>query len=219
MVGRTVLNPYTSQSIALCEHPAQGRGPDDQGASIGPQGLTSPARRVVRLAATVVAAGATVAMLGSAVAVFRYRVSVAPVLSASMRPAFAEGDAVITRRVPTSRIRPGDVIVFRPPNQTAAYSHRVTSVSGDPARPVLSTKGDANPAPDPWRIRLDGGSVAVVVTSVPEVGRALVAVHGRAARTGLLALAGLVLLVVGTRGILGPRPAARPAPTRRLHAA
>lgn len=181
------------------------------------QGRGARPRRTVGLAATALAAGVTLAMLGSAAAVFRYRLSVAPVLSASMRPAFGEGDAIVTRRVPAASVRAGDVIVFRPPNQAAAYSHRVTSVAGHRDRPVLTTRGDANPAPDPWQVRLEGDSVAVVVTSVPHVGRALVAVGATAPRTGLVAVSGLALLVVGTRSILGPRPAAR-APSRGAHA-
>lgn len=164
-------------------------------------------RRSVRIAATVLTACAAVAMLGAAGAIVAFDLSAQPVLTGSMRPSFGPGAAVITREVRASDIRPGDVIVFRPPNQAAEYAHRVASLTHDALGPVITTKGDANPAPDKWKARLVSDSVPVVVTSIPHAGRLMAAVQGPGARVALALFAGLVVLVVGTRRILGPRPA------------
>ena len=82
--------------------------------------------------------------------------AIQPVLSGSMRPTFSPGAVVITRSIPTSSIRPGDIILFVPPGDTSQYAHRVTSVSGPAGRPVITTKGDANPAPDGWHAQIVG---------------------------------------------------------------
>lgn len=129
------------------------------------------------------------AMMGVGIgAVLGYRVS--PVLTGSMRPTFGPGAAVVLRPIPVSSVRPGMIVEFVPPGQTAPYTHRVISVTGTPARPLIRTKGDANPAPDSWQVQLNGPEVNEVVGSVPYVGRAIVFAHQPGA---LLALIGLVL--------------------------
>lgn len=154
-------------------------------------------------------------MLAAAVGVFWFHLALQPVLSPSMRPTFDPGAAIISRSVPASDVRPGDVIVFRPPNRAAQYAHRIATVSGDPRHPAITTKGDANPAPDPWKFQLSAGSVPVVIASVPWVGRVMVALGGAGPRVGLAIFAGLVFFVVGTRSILAPRS---PRPVRARHA-
>ena len=154
-------------------------------------------------------------MLAAAVAVFWLHLAIQPVLSGSMRPAFGPGSAILTRSVPTAALRPGDVVVFRPPHQTAGYAHRVMSVTGDPRHPVITTKGDANPVADPWRAQISTSTVPVVIGSVPWVGRLMVGVRGGTARIALAALAGIVFFLVGTRSILGPRPSAVPTTSSR----
>lgn len=146
-------------------------------------------------------------MLAAAGAIVVFDLGAKPVLTGSMRPSFGPGAAIVTREVRASDVRTGDVIVFRPPNQAAEYAHRVVSLTDDPLGPVITTKGDANPAPDGWKARLVSDSVPVVVASIPHAGRLMVAVQGPGARVALALVAGLVVLVVGTRRILGPRPA------------
>jgi signal peptidase I len=176
-------------------------------------------RRTARTAGAVLTVAAAAAMLAAAAAVFWLHLAFQPVLSGSMRPAFAPGSVILTRSSPASQVKAGDVIVFRPPNHAAAYAHRVTSISGDPAHPVVTTKGDANPAADPWKAQLDGGPVPVVIWSVPAVGRVLVAAHSGGPRILLALFSGLVFLVIGTRSILGPVPSAPPTRLRPAHAA
>lgn len=152
----------------------------------------------------------TAAIALTAVAIFMLHISIQPVLSGSMRPTFDPGSAIITRPIPTRDLRSGDIIVFHPPGESSVYAHRVTSVSGPADRPVITTKGDANPAPDGWHAQIVASSVPLVIGSVPGFGRFLVAVEQRDPRLILLATAALVLCVFGARDILGPAPGAEP---------
>ncbi len=122
-----------------------------------------------------------------------YRLS--PVLSGSMRPTYASGDAVITRSVPVSSIRPGMIVEFVPPGETSPFAHRVLTVSGSPSNPVVTTKGDANPVPDAWHIRLSHPVAQEVVGVVPLVGRLMVG--ERRLGNGSFALCGIGFIVTG----------------------
>jgi len=133
-----------------------------------------------------------------------YRIS--PVLSASMVPAFGPGDVLVTELVPASRLRPGMVPVIVPPGETMPYAHRITTVQGPPDRPILTTKGDANPVPDTWHAQLATGEVPVVVRTVPEVGRVLLWMRGERYRSFGLLLVGLVATVAGLRLCTASRP-------------
>jgi signal peptidase I len=146
-----------------------------------------------------------VGMLLVAGLVFWFHIGIQPVLSGSMRPAFGAGSAVITRPLPVQAIRSGDVIVFTPPGETVPYAHRVLTVSGPADDRTITTKGDANRAPDPWRAKVDGPTVPQVVAAVPWVGTVLVSVHSAFVRAALVALIGLALCLVGTRVMLRPR--------------
>jgi signal peptidase len=181
--------------------------------SRSPLRLLAGARRLRHGLGTAVLGLATVALLGAAFALVGLHVSAQTVLTGSMRGTFDPGALVLTRPVAVSTVRPGDVIVFTPPGESAPYTHRVVTVSGHPEHPVLTTKGDANPSPDAWQARLTGTTVPKVFGSVPHVGRLLLALHGRGLHTALLALLGTVVAVSGTRLILGsPGPRHTPHP-------
>jgi signal peptidase I len=168
-------------------------------------------RLVLRATGLIATALAVAAMVATAAAVFVLHLAIQPVLSGSMRPTFSPGALVITRSIPTSSIRPGDIILFIPPGDTSQYAHRVTSVSGAADRPVITTKGDANPAPDGWHAQIVASSVPQVVGSIPGLGRIIVAVEQSGARLFLLAAAGLVFSVLGTKSILGSAPTCEPS--------
>src|SRR4051794_6710398 len=130
---------------------------------------TSAVAVVPAIAGRVARGALTTAIVGVVLAIgagkLVLHLGLAPVLTSSMRPSFAPGDAVVTRPVPVSRLRPGMVVVFVPPGHSSAYAHRIVAVDGPPSRPVLTTKGDANPAADHWRATLSGPTVPQVVTS------------------------------------------------------
>ncbi len=139
----------------------------------------------------------------TALAMLLFHVSIHPVLTGSMRPTFAPGWAIITKPMPVSQVRPGDIVLFKPPGEAAPYAHRVVTVTGSPAHPVITTKGDANPAPDLWHARLDGSTVSEVVGEVPGVGWVMVDIREQWSHVVLVALLGIGLCIVGTRAILG----------------
>jgi signal peptidase I len=157
-----------------------------------------------------------IVMVASAVGTFVLHVGISPILTGSMRGTFDPGAAIITRPVAMSSIRPGDVLVFTPPGHTDSYAHRVMTVTGDPSSPVITTKGDANPAPDTWNARLTGPVAHKVVAHIPGLGRAIVALHQPKTRTVALALAGLVFTLLGARAVLGSSPA-RSGRSQSLH--
>jgi signal peptidase I len=169
------------------------------------EGVGSVLRRVVRGCGIALSVLVIVAMVTIALGIVALHVGFQPVLSASMRPTFSPGSVVITRPIATTAIRPGDVLLLTPPGETSPFAHRVTSVTGPADHPIVTTKGDANPAPDPWKDRIVSTRVPKVIGSVPRVGRFVVAMHGQGSRLILLILGGLIFCIVGTRSILGPR--------------
>jgi signal peptidase I len=117
------------------------------------------------------------------VAALASHVHIQPVLSGSMAPTAAAGDLAITQPVPVESLQVGDVIAFRPPGADTPVLHRITSI-GDG---TITTRGDANPVDDPWRIRLAGTTAYRLVTVVPFVG------WFTSVRGPLLIIGGLVL--------------------------
>ena len=93
------------------------------------------------------------------------------VLSASMRPTIPEGSVAVVTPVPLGQVRVGDVITYRiPVGDRRVVSHRVVEVVEGGDHPVVRTRGDANPAPDPWLARLDTGPAWRVRAAVPKLG-------------------------------------------------
>jgi signal peptidase len=168
-----------------------------------------------RVARTTFKAGhvlTTVAMLAvSAVLItaagllFFLHLSVEPVLTGSMRPTFDPGSVLISRSIPVQEIKPGMIVIFVPPGHAASYAHRVLTVQGSPNHPVLTTKGDANPGPDPWHARINAQSIQQVVWSLPWFGRVMVAMHGPTLSAFLIVLAGVFIAITGARAIRQPR--------------
>jgi hypothetical protein len=87
------------------------------------------------------------------------------------------------------------------------------TVTGDPSSPVITTKGDANPAADDWHARLTSPVAHQVVYAVPHLGSAIVALHQPRTRFLALALAGLVFTAFGVRAVLGSAPHSQSRPT------
>jgi signal peptidase len=132
-----------------------------------------------------------------AVAATFFHVRVSPVLTGSMRPAYAPGDVIITRPVNVHSLRPGDIAVFVPPGESSAYAHRLTSVTNKNGSVVVTTRGDANQAADPWHAKLNGSTVPKVVGTLPAVGRPMTWIHARWLPAAAIAVLGLLLTAVG----------------------
>lgn len=164
---------------------------------------TKPRFAIVRRLLGIGAATAvTVIFLGVCVAAPLLHIAFSPVLTGSMRPAYAPGDLLITARADVSSLRPGQIAVFTPSGESAPYAHRITTITGPPDRPVLTTKGDANPAPDNWLTTLNQAQVPVVLAAVPAVGNVLLWIQNPLQRALLTALFGLTVTGAGVRWIL-----------------
>ena len=129
----------------------------------------------------------------------------ATVLSSSMRPTFAPGDAIITRNVSLTQIHPGQVIIYHPPGEDIKLAHRIVSLRWQGNRALIVTKGDANPTSDaPFFIGRSGGPV--VIGTVPHLGTALSWVNPQRpeSRALLVGLIGLFFTVGATRRAFRP---------------
>ena len=172
-------------------------------------------KATLRFIVTVLSAFLGVAMAASAVAVFWFHLAVHPILSGSMRPTFGPGWMIITKPVPVSQVKPGEILLFHPPGSSASFAHRVIRVEGSPNHPIIQTKGDANPVADPWRAQLKGTSAYQVVAEVPKVGWLLAGGARMWLRAALIGLVGVALTVGGARSLLGGSSAPRHSARRR----
>ncbi len=90
--------------------------------------------------------------------------------SGSMAPGIATGDAVVVREADAGKLKVGEVIVFRDwDNKENLVVHRVVGIEDMGYTRYFSTKGDANPEPDPVRIT-PGSIVGVCWARVPRFG-------------------------------------------------
>jgi signal peptidase I len=138
-------------------------------------------------------------------AVFGWHAEV--VLSGSMAPRIRPGDVVVVAPATVEDVRPGQVIWFTDPADPGRnLVHRYVSRNADG---TLTTKGDANPTPDP--APLPPGMVhGLPRVRVPFVGLCAYWMHVH--RTyALLGTAGALLLLVlfVTSGRSGPIPQVR----------
>ncbi len=87
--------------------------------------------------------------------------SFSAVTGTSMDPTLRQGDLIYYEKVPASSIETGDIIVFSLPGLSEKHStvpslvtHRVIEVRGE-APLIYRTRGDNNPAVDPWELSSD----------------------------------------------------------------
>ncbi len=119
------------------------------------------------------------------------------ITSGSMTGTYDTGSIVYAQNVATADLRAGDVITYAPPagaSPTALVTHRIASITRGPrGQRVFRTKGDANPAADPWRFELSGASQARARFAVPYAGYVFIALANRNLR--MLIIGGPALLV------------------------
>jgi signal peptidase I len=126
--------------------------------------------------------------------------SVAPVLSPSMRPAFAEGDLLVVRPIDTTDLEVGQVALLTGTGAATdvvapgVVAHRIVGVEHTEKGTLLHTRGDANAVPDPGPVLVDAPRTQVVVGHVPALGHVILAVDRSGTR--LVASAAVVALVV-----------------------
>ncbi|WP_341359344.1 signal peptidase I [Georgenia sp. M64] len=177
------------------------------------------ARAVVTVAGWL--ALAVVAALALAMVVVPHLAGWVPltILSGSMEPTIPTGSQVVVEPVrgeaATAALAPGDVVTVMPyPNDPTLVTHRVVAraVAAD-GTVVLTTRGDANDAADPWPLTATQVR-GVVRYHIPYAGYLATALDGDQKRTGTAALA---VALLGYAGIQLVRAAADRSAGRRAH--
>ena len=104
------------------------------------------------------------------------------ITSGSMTGTYDRGSLVFDKVVPTSSLRAGDVITFRPPGHSGLVTHRIHTLTSVDGKRVLTTKGDANRVADAWgALTLGDARQARVAFHLPYLGYGL-AIAQREAR-------------------------------------
>jgi signal peptidase len=159
----------------------------------------SPLRRFVAFVTGAALAVTALLAISGAVTVVVQKLGFAPVLSPSMVPTFDPGDLLITKPQASSAVKVGQIIILPLPGSPGErYVHRVIKVSKDAqGQTLVNTRGDNNPAADPWTLAITSAQVPVVEHVVPQAGRLALLSSGAALRVPLLIIiAGGVLLAV-----------------------
>jgi signal peptidase len=152
---------------------------------------------------TITALACIVAVLAAATVVGQLtgRMRLTPVLSGSMTPTYPTGSAALVTPEPVSDLRVGQVVVYHiPVLDHHLVMHRVVKVRMSGSRPVITTRGDANPVVDPWRARLTDGRVWVARQDLPWAGYVIVALRSPVTIVGIgLLLAAMAVAKVAVR--------------------
>lgn len=95
----------------------------------------------------------------------------AGMLTGSMAPGINPGDVVIDTPLAADKIRIGMIVTYHIPiDDHRVVSHRVVAVQTAADGTIsFNTKGDANPAADPWTATVQGNTVWQVRAVVPKL--------------------------------------------------
>lgn len=118
-------------------------------------------------------------------------------LTGSMSPGINPGDVVVSVKTPVSELKVGDVITYSIPiDDRRVETHRVMDIKrGDAGETSVTTKGDANPGPDPWTAVLSEDYVYTKAAVLPYLGDLIRALRQPVVQS-LLLYGGSALLVV-----------------------
>lgn len=169
------------QATPSIQAPAGGRGP------------LAPLWKVLTWALAAVFTIAVVGLLAINVGPRLLPYQALVVRSGSMSPTIPTGSVVFYRKVDSSQVKVGDVIVFDAPGHDGLrVTHRVHAIRTGPTGRYFITKGDANAAPDDWHVPAVGTGW-VATAHVPEIGYLLYALQSTVARLLLLVIPAIVL--------------------------
>jgi len=130
------------------------------------------------------------------------RFQVMTVLTGSMAPDAPRGSLAVIAPKPRKDLRVGDVLTYAiPVEDHHVVTHRVIHVAdAENGGTIVRTKGDANPAADPWVAELQEPMVWTERFAVPHLGQVLAALRSpvvhRVGQLAPLVLAALLLLRV-----------------------
>lgn len=140
------------------------------------------------------------AMLAIGALLLTTHARVQPVLTGSMTPTYPVGTLVATTPVDSATLRVGEVVLFTPPEPWGTPTggpvlHRVVALTPGPdGRVQVRTKGDANPAMDPWTLDAGTSSFSELRASSVTAGRALTLLRASTRGPAVMVWAGLALL-------------------------
>jgi signal peptidase I len=122
------------------------------------------------------------------------------IVSGSMTGTYDRGSLVFDEVVPTKSLKVGDVITYKPPpgaGPKGLVTHRIVKIGHDKktGAAFYRTKGDANPAKDPWMFVLSNKQQPRVTASIPKVGFALAALAQREIRMMIIGFPALLIAV------------------------
>jgi signal peptidase I len=144
---------------------------------------------VVMIAAGLVVLGILAATIGPRFLPYQALI----VRSGSMSPTIPTGSIVFYTKIPASKVKVGDVIVFnKPGSANEKVTHRVFRIGRGPTGLYAITKGDANGTPDDWQVPL-AGTGWIARFHVPSAGYALVYLQSTLARLLLLVIPAILL--------------------------
>jgi signal peptidase I len=116
----------------------------------------------------VVLAVSAIGFVIAAILAFYFQTSFQTVTSRSMEPSIKAGDMVVTRQVPAKDIEMRDVVILPLPDADGLYfSHRIVGIKKQSGDVIVATKGDANPKPDSWQLKITSGDVPKVMAVIP----------------------------------------------------
>jgi signal peptidase len=163
------------------------------------------ARRVSRvMCALLIAAGILFGAFLIAPAVMGWERYV--IVSGSMTGTYDRGSLVFDEVVPTKSLKVGDVITYQPPpgaGPKGLVTHRIVKIAHDKktGEAFYRTKGDANPAKDPWTFVLPDREQARVVAGIPRVGFVLAALAERNVRMLIVGFPALLIAIFAMVGL------------------
>jgi signal peptidase I len=164
--------------------------------------------RTIARVTTALVAGAVVTFVVGYAALLAAGYKPVVVYSGSMRPTLGVGSLAVDRVVQASSVRAGDVITFNDPyTKGRLVTHRIAKIVPTSHGLAYRTKGDANPARDPWAIKLND-KVGRVAFDVPYAGYVLWYAHTREIRAVLLIVFMVFVLGAALRRIWRTEPRA-----------
>lgn len=144
---------------------------------------------VLMAAATVVVVGLAAITIGPKFLPYQALV----VRSGSMSPTIPTGSVVFYRKIQAADVKVGDVIVFsKPGDASEKVTHRVYQIGSAATGRYFVTKGDANGAPDEWRVPATGAGW-IAAAHVPVLGYALADLQSQTGRLLLLLVPAILL--------------------------
>jgi signal peptidase I len=112
-------------------------------------------------------------------------------MTGSMRPSINPGDVMLSKVEKVSDVKIGQVVLFLDNRTWQEEAHRVTSVVASTSGITITTKGDANPDPDPVQTYAALSPIRYVTSVVPKVGYVL-----NAFKSKIVILVGGILLLL-----------------------